>query len=509
MICLTTDRLESLVLSADEAYRRGDLIPAARLYREALSINPVHPESLCNLAIVMQRLGHSEAAIELYAGFLQECPDSAAGHSNLGGVLLECGRHDEAMNYMRKAIQLDPTLTAAWSALQIAALYHPQYDAAAVAQEARRFDEEHARKAIKPFTSWENDPLLGRRLRIGYVSADLSDHPVGRFMRPLLTHHDRERFEVFCYASGRHDAISEELRLLVDTWRYAQGETDESLAKTIRADKIDILVDLGAHTHGGRPLLFARKPSPVQVSYLAYPGTTGLSAIDHRFTDAALGESGEGVRPLRSYWCYSPPPEAPETSALPAVDRGFVTFGSFNNPAKITAPTLELWSRVLHEVKDSRIVVLCPEGEPRRRVLSALAIDPSRVAFVGRTSMRAYLDAYRGVDVALDTTPYAGGTTTADALWMGVPVVTLLGSKPVGRSGASILAAAGLPELVARAPEEYVALAAGLANDLGRLRGLRLGMRERMRGSSLMDGAGFARDVERAFTGMMRAAEEG
>jgi predicted O-linked N-acetylglucosamine transferase (SPINDLY family) len=359
-----------------------------------------------------------------------------------------------------------------------------------------------------------HDRDADRRLRIGYVSPDLRDHVVGRFMLPLLANHDHQRFEIFCYADvARADAMTERLRSHADCWRNTAGLSDEQLARAVRDDRIDILIDLTMHMAGSRLLAFARKPAPVQVTYLAYCGTTGLEAMDYRLTDPHLDPPDatdeyveQSIRLPRTYWCYQPPDDAPEVSSLPMTRAGGrVTFGCLNNFSKVSQPTIETWAELLRAIPDARLILHAHAGAHRQRLLTRLGelgIDTGRIEFVGFAPTASYLATYHRIDVALDPFPYAGGTTTCDALWMGVPVVTLAGRTAVGRGGASILTNLGLPELVARSPEEYVQIALALARAPQRLERLRCSMRDRMGRSPITDAPGFACDVESAYRAM-------
>jgi predicted O-linked N-acetylglucosamine transferase (SPINDLY family) len=330
----------------------------------------------------------------------------------------------------------------------------------------------------------------------------------------LLAHHDRQAFEVFAYADvPRPDGVTERVASHVDVWRRTVGLSDEAMADLIRRDRIDILVDLTMHMAGNRMLLFARKPAPLQVTYLAYCSTTGLDTIDYRLSDPYLDPpslnesyySERTVRLPRTYWCYDPHPQSPQVNVLPASTVGYVTFGCLNNYCKISRPTLEAWRCLLLKVAGSRLIVYSQEGTHRqhfREFFAAEGIDPTRLQFVGRLPFRQHVERYWQIDIALDPFPYGGGTTTCDALWMGVPMVSIAGQTAVSRSGLSILSNVGLPELVARTPEQYVNTAAGLAADLPRLAALRATMRERMRSSPLVAPGEFARDVEAAYRQM-------
>ncbi len=331
----------------------------------------------------------------------------------------------------------------------------------------------HSRAARRPH---ENGPEPNRRLRVGYVSADFREHPVARFVLPLFREHHRSQVEVFAYSDvTTPDAVTALLRNYVDQWRDVALLGDDKLADAVRADGIDVLVDLAAHSGHNRLLAFARKPAPVQVTYLAYCSTTGVDAIDYRITDRFLDPAGEtshytetSLHLPHCYWCYSAPPLP--NSARPATQRrtGPPTFGCLNNFAKVTDFTLDLWARLLQRVPEAQLLVYARTAAHRDRVRRALreaGVEETRVTFVGLQPLEDYLDTYRLIDVALDPHPYGGGTTTCDALWMGVPVVSLAGRTAVSRAGATLLSHVGLEHLVARSEEQYLELAAGLIRD--------------------------------------------
>jgi predicted O-linked N-acetylglucosamine transferase (SPINDLY family) len=395
-------------------------------------------------------------------------------------------------------------------------MFSSGYDARTLCEEHRRWDRNHAAPLARFIGPHLNDRSPDRRLRVGYVSPDFRHHPVGRFLLPLLESHDRRSFEIFGYASvDVPDTMTDRCRAHTDVWRNMLGSSDEQVARTIRQDRIDILVDLSVHMAKNRLLVFARKPAPVQVTYLAYCGTTGLSTIDYRLTDPYLDPPGQdeqiyteqSVRLPETYWCYQPAIETPPVNALPALDVGHVSFGSLNNFCKVTPATLAAWGRLLQAVPQSRLLLHARSGSHRDRVRKFLAeqgVSPERLEFIDFQPMAEYFAAYQQIDVALDPFPYGGGTTTCDALWTGVPVVSLAGETAVGRGGLSILSNIGLPGLAARDPDEYVRIAAELALDLPRLTELRATLRQRMQSSPLMDAARFARGVEAAYREMWR-----
>ena len=362
-----------------------------------------------------------------------------------------------------------------------------------------------------------NDRDPERRLRIGYVSPDFRHHVICHFLTPLLEAHDHTQFAIHCYASVRRpDAITERLKKTADLWRDVRGVGDEALAEMIRADGIDILVDLTQHMADNQLLVFARKPAPVQVAWLGYPASTGLEAMDYRFTDAFMepvdspwSKSVERTVRLPDAWfCFDPIDEYPEPGPLPALTSGQVTFGSLNNFSKINENVLRLWAQVLQGVDGSRLLMQCPAGSTQARVrqwFEAHGIAAHRLELVSRTATREkFLQLFERIDLALDPFPCTGGTTTCEALWMGVPVVTLKGRAAVARQSFSILSTIGLAELAADSEEEYLQSARVLAGDPSRLAELRATLRQRMKTSAFMDAPRFARNIETAYREMWR-----
>jgi predicted O-linked N-acetylglucosamine transferase (SPINDLY family) len=506
---------------ATRHHREGRFREAERLYRKIIAVDSGFFKAHCNLGLALEAQGRQDEAIAAHRAATAIHPNLSEAHNNLGTALKEHGELDEAIAAYRRAISLRTDSSEAHSNLLFTLHYHPGYDPQAVFQEHRLWDQQHAeplKKFIQPHPN-VRDPE--RRLRIGYVSADFWEHPVGRFLLPLLQHHDHRRFEIFCYSnSPRSDGITARLRSYADTWRLVLGRNDEEVAGQIRADAIDILIDLSGHTAGNRLLVFARKPAPIQVSYLGYPGTTGLSAIDYRLTDlladpADLTDrfySERLYRLPRSNWCFAPPENTPPIQPPPVLSAGHVTFGSFNNFAKVTDSMLGTWAEILRRVPHSRLLLKAKSlgaQSVRRRVeskFSALGIEPGRLELRDwQFDLASHLTQYGEMDIALDTFPYDGTTTTCDALWMGVPVVTLAGQTHVSRVGLSLLSNVGLPETIAATAEGYIDAAVALAGDHDRLKRLRAGLREQMKASPLMDAGGFARDVESAYREMWRA----
>jgi predicted O-linked N-acetylglucosamine transferase (SPINDLY family) len=392
--------------------------------------------------------------------------------------------------------------------------YLPQPDPQTLFLEHRRWAERHAAPLAAEARPYANDPAPDRPLRVGYVSPDLREHPVASFLTPVLAHHDRSRFHVTCYADvARPDGVTRHLQTLADAWRDLPGRSDAQVADLIQADSTDILVDLAGHTACNRLLVFARKPAPVQVTHFGYPNTTGLSTMDYRISDRYADPPGrteayhteELVRLPEVAWCYRPL-AAPEVTPLPARAAGHVTFGSLNNLAKITPQAIALWSELLRAVPGSRLVLLTGAGSQADQRLHDLfgqhGIDRARLELLGRRPRDRYLALYQEMDIALDPFPYNGGVTTCDALWMGVPVVTLAGESYVSRQGVALLSNLGLDDWVAGAPDAYVDIATRWAHDVEGLGRLRAGLRERMTNSPLTDGLRFTRFLAEAYRWM-------
>jgi protein O-GlcNAc transferase len=488
---------------------------AIEMLQRAIKIEPKHSGAHNNLGAALRQAGRLDEAIAEFSEALRLRPEFAPAYNNLGRSLMDAGQTELALGYFRRTVELQPNVPS-WHSNLIASMSYVSLESREnLKREMQIWNQRHAAPLMPKDIHFENSRQPQRRLRIGYVSPDFMGHPIGRFMLPLLANHDRENYEVFCYSDVHWpDETTKKLQGLADHWRDGRGKTDVEVAEVARRDQIDILVDLTLHAAGNRLLAFAQRPAPVQVTYLAYCGSSGLSAIDYRLTDPHLDPPGcdessyseKSVRLARTYWCYATHFEdGPAIHPLPAARDGVVTFASFNNFCKLSKEGWELWRRVLGGVPRSRLVLHAPFGSHRDRLRHDLATDgvnPDRLSFVPQVSTREYFQNYQQVDIALDTIPFNGGTTTCDALWMGVPVIALRGLTGVGRAGVSILTNVGLPELIANTPDEFVAVAKKLAGDLPRLAELRRTLREQMKGSPLMDAPQFAGDVEIAFREM-------
>ncbi|HWZ70528.1 MAG TPA: tetratricopeptide repeat protein [Casimicrobiaceae bacterium] len=498
----------------------GQLEAAQSSYQQALSRKPDYPQAHNNLGNVLSALGSPAAAAQAYGEAVRLNPDYAPARSNLANALRNLGHLDEALTQHRRAVESAPTVPEIRSNMILSMYYPADADARAILAESRRWDQLHAEPLRSQIRPLRNDPSPERPLRIGFVSPDLRMHSVSFFLLPLLEAHDRENFHVTCYATNaRADRVTERLRACSDRWRVLVGLSDDAAAQRIRDDRIDILVDLSNHTAGNRLPIFARNPAPVQVTYLGLTGTTGLSSIDYRLTDALVdppeGENYCSERLVRLpdiAWCFTPLSGSPRIASLPALDKGYVTFGSFNNIAKITPHVLYLWARILQQVDASHLQLASAafrDAESSRRFrqfFADLEVAPERIELLPDEPIPSrHLERHASLDIALDTFPFQGVTTTFLALWMGVPVVSLAGQNHMTRVGLSILSSADLEELAAPSYDGYVQAAVGLAADLPALATLRATLRQRMQNSLLTDSARFARNVEAAYRDMWRS----
>jgi predicted O-linked N-acetylglucosamine transferase (SPINDLY family) len=489
---------------------------AIHIFKKIIAAHPEHAPAHSNLGYALLDLGNVDEAIVECKEAIALNPDLPAAHLTLGNAFKECGLMEEALAANARALKAEPGNAVIHSNRLYALHFHPGFDRRAIHEEHKNWNRLHAEPLKRFIEPRRNAPDPNRRLKIGYVSPDFCAHPVGRFMIAPLQHHDRRNFEVFCYADVRvSDSTTARLKSYAGVWRNISGVSHANLAELVREDGIDILIDLTLHMDNSRLLAFARKPAPVQVTYLAYCSTTGLETIDYRLTDPYLDPlewddscySERSVRLPRTYWCFEPHADSGGVAALPALREGRITFGCLNNFCKVSHTTLQTWARLLAGIPGSRLILQAQEGSHRQRVLDVLqreGIDASRVWFTPRIRPADYFRLYDWIDICLDPFPCAGGTTTCDAMWMGAPVVTLAGETAVGRAGVSLSSNVGLSHLVAQTTEEYVQKATALAKDLPVLSDLRIGLRDRMRRSPIMDGPRFAADIETAYRWMWR-----
>jgi protein O-GlcNAc transferase len=530
---------------------RGDLERAEPLLRAALDRKPEFPEAQVVLSNLYESRGDLAAAVSALESALKQRPDWAGVLFNYAAMLWRLRRIPEAETVLRRAIAIDPALVPAYgllgNILRAQARIPEALEVLGAARklDAGRLDIESTelfmlscwegissealfarhkdfggrleRAIARRFEPFANSREPERRLRVGYVSGNFNFHPVAFFTIPLLERHDRSACEIFCYWTGDAvDDFTRQVQARADVWRDAASLSDTALAETINRDGIDILVDLSGHSGFFRLAVFAQQPAPVQVAWLGYLGTTGMTRIQYRLCDRHTDPPGLTdrfhtetlVRLPNSQWCYRPVVSIGGSQDPPFRRNGFITFGSFSNVLKLSPMARGLWAEVLTRLPDSRIAFAgVPQGPIRDgliRDFEKAGIAAGRIAVLPRVESADYFRSFNDVDVALDTTPYSGGTTTCDALWMGVPIVTVPGTRSISRSTAGILATLGLSDWTAASPEEFVRLAVRCAEDREAIVELRRTLRERMRRSPLMDEPQFARDVEDAYRRMWR-----
>lgn len=491
--------------------RRNDAILA---FTEAIRLQPNYPEAYANLAIIYNDANHPDKALECCERGLELGSRNVSLFANRAIALHAQGRPRAAIESYRAAVERRPNSSAEYSNLLYAMNFLPEYDAKTLFEEHRRWAEKHADSLMPSDPGHVNDPSPGRRIRLGYVSPHFREHAVNFFIEPILASHDHDRFEVFCYSSTpTPDKVTARLHGMADVWRDALHLGDPQLAERIRDDQIDILIDLSGHMGWTRLLTFALKPAPVQVTYLGYQNTTGMLAMDYRLTDEWSDPPGvtdryyteKLVRLPRAFFCYQPF-ETPDVSPLPAATNGFVTFGSFNNYAKVMPETVDAWFEILSRVPDSRLLVLAYTAGFLEHHLREKArqhgISPDRIELADKCSHDEYMRLVARADIALDPFPFNGHTTTCDCVWMGVPVVMLAGNSYASRFGGSVLRNVGLESLIAGSVEEYQDKAVELAEDRTRLEQLRQTLRPTMADSPLVDHRGFTRRLEAAYREM-------
>jgi predicted O-linked N-acetylglucosamine transferase (SPINDLY family) len=533
-------------------FARGEHEAAEQALRRSLAGKPDFTEALIALANVLEARGDAAGALQALAQALRLEPLHAGAWYNYGSLLWQAERYDAAEDALRRTLELEPRfipahhllstllrgqarLAEALEVLEGARRLEPaRFDlesmeillltlgdtltAQALFARQRAFGErlEAAFPARRAPYAQPAEPA--RRLRVGYVSCDFNRHPVAWFLLPLLERHDRASVETFCYSTGVKppDPVTAQLRAAAQHWREVAQIDDAAFAEQVRRDAIDVLVDLTGHAGAMRLGVFAQQPAPVQLSWLGYLGSTGLTRITHRLTDARADPPGSAdalhtealLRLPHSQWCYRPVHEEPHAAEPPCRRNGFVTFGSFNHAPKLAEASLRCWAGILRGMPAARLhLVGVPAGRAQARLaerFAALGVDAARLTMHPRLPFGDFLRELDAVDIALDSLPYGGGTTTFDALWMGLPVLACTGERSVERSAASILGALGLEAWIAPSHEDYVRLALAHAADADGIARLRATLRARLRASPLMDEAGFARDVESAYRALWR-----
>lgn len=517
---------------------------AEAAYRKAIELAPERPGARSNLARLKLMAGDLDAAEALARDELQLKPGLAETQTTLALVLEERGFFEDAERILRDALAVQPDLPGVSYNLGMMLLRQDRFDeslprlsqARKVARDSlsamlfrlgNRFDlgpeelfrrhllvgKEIQESTMRTFADWQNMPDPDRRVRVGYVSADFCFHPIGMFMHPVLAHSNHDRFDVYCYSSTpRPDAATDHLRAMPVVWRDIASKSDDELADMVRQDQIDLLIDLSGHTTANRLAMFAQHPAPVQATWMGYLNTTGLPAMDYRICDrqtdpeecSARLSTERLVYLAHSQWCYTPW-WAPADPVPVERSGGRVRFGSVNKYSKISDPCVETWAQILVRVPDSELSLLGVPDDSRSSVIERFArhgIDPSRISIAGRVALRDYYLAIAGLDIALDSRPYSGGTTTLDTLWMGTPVVATAGNRPTARSAYSILHSAGMQELIAENPDDLIALNAKLACDAQWRRRLHATLRLRLARSPLMDVPAFMKDLEACYRRM-------
>jgi len=529
---------------------RGESARSIQAYQSAIQLDPSSLDCLVEISSVLRSLRRREEAVAMARRAVELSPESPLANNELGSALFDSERYDEAIAVMQKSIALDPSLTEAHSGLGYALEsvgrlgeaiecfrnvlrlepgvhaaqsniiylmpFLPGADQTALLNEARAFNRAYAEPLQARVVPHDNEPKPERQLRIGYVSSHFYNHCQAFFTTPVFQNYDRNQFKTYAYASVENpDATTERLRASIDVWRDVSRLDEAQLAAAVRKDRIDILVDLAMHMGSNKLKVFAEQPAPVQFCWLAYPGTTGLTSIGYRITDRYLDppELGDGPYSERSvvlpdtFWCYDPLTSEVDAGPLPALANGFVTFGCLNHFRKINDGILKLWAEVLNAVQNSRLVLLAPAGEARSRIcqqFESQGVDRDRIDFVSRRPRLEYLRLYQKIDICLDTHPCGGHTTSLDAFWMGVPVVSLSGPLLVGRAAITFAANLELDELVLQTASDLVNRAKNLAADLSRLQQLRCELRTKMQSSPLMDGPRFVRNLEAAYRAAWR-----
>jgi predicted O-linked N-acetylglucosamine transferase (SPINDLY family) len=493
--------------SALEADAADEAIDA---FEKALSLAPSHPMAAAMLARLHLARGDARRASSIVDAALRHDPRNAAVLRVRGEIEKDLGHGAGAADAYRAALALDPDDVDTWDARLFALNLDETADAATILAEHRRFGESIAKRV----SLMRQRPVQGtdRVLRVGYVSPDFRRHSVSCFVEPLLRHHDRSTVEVHCYYNhAARDDITQRFIALSDRWHDIVRLDDVAAAQQIADDGIDILVDLAGHTTGNRLGIFARKPAPIQFTWLGYLCTSGLATIDYRLCDGRTDPAGVAERwqietPARlpdAQWCYQPQAPLPPPSALPYLERGHWTFGSFNQTSKLNPPLLARWAALLAVIPESRLRIFGVKNAlfeaNTRAIFDAAGIASDRLEFVGRMSIDRYFTMYADVDVALDSSPYNGATTTCDALLMGVPVVAVAGERAISRSGVSLLETIGLHDWIAPSDAALAETLRRQLRDADALARLRDALPARMRTSALMDGARFARAVETVF----------
>ena len=523
-LAINPDYVGALVNYGGLLRDRGQPAEALPYLERAVALAPTSVDALGNLGNAFKDTGRLDEAISAYRRALDASPSSPALHNNIGIVWQKLGEIKTATASFRRAIELRPRAANPYRNLLSALLFDPATTEADIYTEARRFGQLFSQP--EPAPAYANSFNPAKRIRLGFVSSDFHDHPVARNLIPILSAIDRTKVEIFIYAEvGVRDSVTDQCMKLADRWREITGTSDAAAARLIHADQVDILFLLAGRYDRNRPLIAAFRPAPVQVSFHD-PGTSGLDSIDYLIADRVLVPSAarrhftERVVRLPSFYIHAPLLASPAVAAPPSLRNGFITFGSCNKPSKLNDTVVAHWAAILKRVPNSRLILkyrnqfASPLIRARiGRVFELAGVDPGRIDMkVEMESFTDHLRTFNDMDIVLDTFPFTGSTTTFEALWMGVPVITRRGATMASRWGASILTALGLEELVADSEADYIDRAATLAGDLSRLTELRRGLRDRVAASSLCNGrsaaAHFTRLVQALWRRRCKAGDE-
>jgi protein O-GlcNAc transferase len=500
------------------SYQLGDLASAKAALARYLQAQPGDRDALMILGEAYFHSNQLDEAEGCVKRVLAVDPQTAHAHGLLANIFRNQARHGDALRHYELAIRQDRNPVIAFQNLLFLMMCATGFSAADIHAKHREFARRFEQPLLPARPAFRNVPESGRRLRLGYVSPEFRYNVVGHYMQPILENHDRAQFEIHAYFTGRaHDSVSERIASLVDHWHDAQALSDEDLAALVRSHQIDILVDLCGHGPGTSLLAFARRPAPVQVNYLDYSATTGMSSIDYRLTTEYCDPSGASeqyyseklYRLKDTYWTYNPPLRLP-VSELPMKSNGYATFGSFNLYYRMTREVIDLWSRVLQAIPRSRLLIVSvAPGSTQAALLERMdraGIARERVAIHGVLPFQKYNELMGVVDVALAPFPYNGATSAMDCLWNGLPVVAKGGGDTfTTRLGCSVLATMGLSELIAVDDDDYIRIAAGLASDVPRLSELRRTLRQMLERSPMRDFPGFTRELESAYRAMWQS----
>ena len=492
----------------------GQQEQAEKLFLKSLEINPNYAETYNNLGNSLKEMGRFSEAVNCFERAVTLKPDLAATHNNLGVVLKDLGKLDEAEACYRRALELKPDYAEAFSSLLFTLNYHPDKSSEEIFAAYQEYDRRFCLPLKDQWRPFSNSREPNRRLRIGYVSPDFRICSARHFLEPLLANHDKSAVEVFAYAQiAVEDSMTAAYKSYVDHWVPTLGMSDANLAEQIRADQIDVLIDTAGHSANHRLGVFARKPAPVSVSWLGFGYTTGLSAIDYYLTDEITVPPGskhlfsEVPWPLDPVaYVYRPAQDMGEVNSLPALNRGYVTFGTLTRSVRINHRTIRVWSEILKQVPNARLVIdsgsykEAPIQDSLAELFAAHGISRDRLEI----GCHSPWDVLRGIDIGLDCFPHNSGTTLFETLYMGVPFVTLADRPGMGRLGSSILNALGRSEWIAQSEREYIQKAVALASDLASLEGNRVSQRGQMEASLLMDESVFARKAEFAYRAMFK-----